>query len=109
MQMTSDGKYILSPVALIFPHLSPSEFQQMVESVRERGLEKPITLWQGQIIDGRHRYEACLLAGVEPRFQKLPGDHNPLDRVMDEKRRQAPHEREPEGHCRPQALGGILP
>ena len=84
MQMTSDGKYILSPMALLFPELSPPECQQMVESIAQRGLQHPITLWQGQIIDGRHRYEACLLAGVEPRFQKLPGDHNPLDRVMDE-------------------------
>ena len=82
--MTSDGKYILSPMALLFPELSPSEFQQMVESIAQRGLQNPITRWRGQIIDGRHRYEACLLAGVEPRFQDLPDDANPLELVMDQ-------------------------
>ena len=82
--MTSDGKYTLSIPALLFPELSPFEFQEMVESVGERGLQKSITLWRGQIIDGRHRYEACLRAGVEPRFQELPDDANPLEHVMDE-------------------------
>ena len=56
----------------------------MIQSFRERGLRKPITRWQGQIIDGRHRYEACLQAGVAPRFHELPDDADPLDYVLDE-------------------------
>ena len=82
--MTSDGKYILSPMALLFPELAPVECQQMVESIAQRGLQNPITRWREQIIDGRHRYEACLLARVEPRFQDLPDDANPLELVMDQ-------------------------
>ena len=84
MPETSDGKYTLSVLALIFPPLSQAEFQAMVQSIRERGLQKPVILWRGQIIDGRHRYEACLQAGVEPHFQELPEDSNPFDRVLDE-------------------------
>ena len=84
MLMTSDGNYPLSALATIFPPMSPSEFQEMIQSVRERGLQKPITRWQGQIIDGRHRYEACLHAGVAPRFHELPDDADPLDHVLDE-------------------------
>ena len=83
MPMTSDSKYPISVLALIFPSLSPLEFQALVESIGERGLLVPVTLWRGEIIDGRHRYEACLQAGVAPRFQELPDDANPLDHVMD--------------------------
>ena len=83
---TSDEKYPISKLALIFTPLSPFEFQGVVEGIRERGLEKPITLWRGEIIDGRHRYEACRQTGVEPRFVELPKDANPFDRVMDENR-----------------------
>ena len=84
MTMTSDCKYPIGVLALIFPPLSTPEFQSLVDSIRERGLQKPITLYGGQIIDGRHRYEACLQAGVEPRFQELPDEANSLDHVMDE-------------------------
>ena len=81
---TSDGKYVINSLALLFTQLPSAEYQQLVGSVRERGLQRPITLWRGEIIDGRHRYEACLEAGVEPRFQELPDDVNPIDHVLDE-------------------------
>ena len=84
MNMTSDEKYSLSVLATVFTPLSSFEFQALEESIRERGLQRAIILWQGQIIDGRHRYEACLRAGVQPHFQELPGDANPLDFVLDE-------------------------
>ena len=56
----------------------------MVESIRDGGLQRPITLWRGQIIDGRHRYEACLQAGVEPHFVELLVDSDALNYVLDE-------------------------
>ena len=56
----------------------------MVDSIRERGLQKPITLWRGKIIDGRHRYEACQLAGLEAHFVELPDGADAFNYVMDE-------------------------
>ena len=81
---TSDGKYSLSKLALLYTQIPPPEFQALVESIREGGLRRPITLWRGQIVDGRHRYEACLQAGVEPHFVELPGDADALSYVLDE-------------------------
>ena len=41
------------------------------------GCLNPITVHLGEIIDGRHRYLACLEAGVEPNYQFLDDDVNP--------------------------------
>ena len=81
---TSDGKYPISRLALLYTQIPPPEFQALVESIREGGLRRPITLWRGQIIDGRHRYEACLQAGVEPHFVELPADADAFQYVLDE-------------------------
>ena len=80
----SDEEYSLSELALLFTRIPPVHFQAMVESIREGGLREPITLWREQIIDGRHRYEACLQAGVEPHFVHLPDDADALKYVLDE-------------------------
>lgn len=50
--------------------MSEDEYRQLVESMRESGFDEtyPIVLYEGQIIDGRHRYQAALEAGVDPIF-----------------------------------------
>jgi ParB-like chromosome segregation protein Spo0J len=57
------------------------EFKKLVDDIKVRGLDHPILLWQGKIVDGRHRHKACLLAGVEPHYEYLP-DSTPLQAVM---------------------------
>lgn len=44
------------------------------ESVKSIGLVEPIVLYEGAILDGRHRYKACTLMGVEPKFIEFEGD-----------------------------------
>jgi len=36
--------------------------------------DKPIILYQGKILDGRHRYEAAVKVGVDPWYQEFVGD-----------------------------------
>lgn len=43
-------------------------------SIKQIGLLDPITLYQGAILDGRHRYKACMVVGVEPIFREFEGD-----------------------------------
>lgn len=56
------------PISEIFPLLSESELRELADSVMEIGLKVPITLYEGKILDGRNRYRACLVGGVEPDF-----------------------------------------
>jgi hypothetical protein len=55
------AKYTIHPVALKFPELPPDEFEALKESIRKHGLFEPIIVnGDGVILDGRHRYQACL-------------------------------------------------
>jgi hypothetical protein len=63
--------YEYHPLAKKFPRMAPDVFKAFCADIRERGLDKPIELLDGMIFDGRHRYEACLQEGVEPRFVEL--------------------------------------
>ena len=62
--------------------MPPEDFARLVDSIREDGLMDPITVWQGQVIDGRHRYAACAEAGVERRFEYLGDDADPLRYIL---------------------------
>lgn len=62
------------PLSGLFPLMSESEFSALVADVSANGLREPLHVQDGSIVDGRHRYRACLAAGVEPRFVQVPDD-----------------------------------
>ena len=75
--MDEHQEYPISYLAYLFPALTEAQFEGLVTSIRERGLLEEIAVWRGEIIDGRHRYLACIRAGVEPRFKHLADDVRP--------------------------------
>lgn len=70
-------KYEAHPDAAIFPMMSAEEIADLAEDIKANGLKHPIVLGvldgTEVIIDGRNRQEACEIAEVEPRFEKLNG------------------------------------
>lgn len=62
------------PLADLFPLMKGNEFDELVYSIKQHGLREPITLYEGTILDGRNRYRACEVAGVEPRFVQFTGN-----------------------------------
>lgn len=44
------------------------------ESIKAIGLVEPVVLYGGAILDGRHRYKACVVVGIEPTFIDFNGD-----------------------------------
>jgi ParB-like chromosome segregation protein Spo0J len=63
------------PVAALFPMLEGDDLTALAEDIAQRGQLHPIVLDdEGRILDGRNRYAACLLAGVEPEFTDYDGD-----------------------------------
>jgi hypothetical protein len=54
----------------IFPAMTDDEFEAFKKDIAENGLQTPIvTLADGKIIDGRHRWRACMETHTEPRYQ----------------------------------------
>jgi ParB-like chromosome segregation protein Spo0J len=62
------------PVAALFPMLAADELQALADDIFVRGLLHPIVLdADGRILDGRNRYAACNLTGVDPSFVTYDG------------------------------------
>jgi hypothetical protein len=69
--MTEHQRHELSA---LFGDMPSDDFAKLVADVQRHGLIEPITLYGGEVVDGWHRYRACLQAGVAPRFVELSGD-----------------------------------
>lgn len=61
------------PVAELFPLMTGAAFDELVHDIRINGLREPIWTHEGKIIDGRNRFNACLKAGVSPRYHEWSG------------------------------------
>jgi ParB-like chromosome segregation protein Spo0J len=66
----------LHPLCELFPPIEGTAFDELVASIKENGLQEPITVIGDDeaILDGRNRYNACLAAGVEAVFVPFRGD-----------------------------------
>ena len=51
-----------------------ADLQRMADDIKENGLNDDIITHQGKILDGRNRFKACEIAGIEPRFNEYDGD-----------------------------------
>lgn len=58
--------------ANMFPMMSDEELAELAKDIDENGQQNPIIIdYDGYIVDGRNRYAACKIAGVEPEFRKM--------------------------------------
>ena len=53
-------------LANMFPSLSEDEFQALKSSIEQVGLQQPILIRDGEVLDGRHRLRACDELGITP-------------------------------------------
>lgn len=61
--------------AELFPEMSQEEFDAFTKDIAENGLQTAIvTLPDGRIIDGRHRWRACMVTRTPPRYQVHNGN-----------------------------------
>lgn len=62
------------PLSAAFPSMSSADLSALTDDIAENGLRTPIIVYEGQVLDGWHRWQACAMAGVEPRLQEFDGD-----------------------------------
>ncbi len=61
----------IHPAAYLFPEMQEQEFEELKEDIAKHGLQIPILIYQGKVVDGRHRLRACTELGIIPRFEEL--------------------------------------
>ena len=61
------------PLSLLFPPMSKEEFATLKARIKEQGLLEPLMLFEGKILDGRHRYKACQQLGISPEHSDFKG------------------------------------
>jgi hypothetical protein len=74
----------LHPLADIFPRLkdiNPDGFQAFKEDIKSRGQQEPIITYEGKVLDGRNRYDACQELGITPQFREYTRD-DPIGFVL---------------------------
>lgn len=54
------------PLANLFPLIEGPEFEALCEDIDRNGLQTPVLIWRGAIIDGRNRYRALCETGRLP-------------------------------------------
>jgi len=57
-----------------FPMMDGNRFEELLQDISDHGLIESITVFDGQILDGRNRFKACEHLGIEPRYTSYDGD-----------------------------------
>jgi hypothetical protein len=60
-------------VCTLFPLMTADERRALTEDIARNGQREPIRTYEGKIIDGRNRYEACCALHVAPTFEEWSG------------------------------------
>jgi ParB-like chromosome segregation protein Spo0J len=61
------------PLADLFPVMSFKDLEALAEDIKRNGQHDPIITFEGKLLDGRHRFQAGQMAGVEPCFEEFTG------------------------------------
>lgn len=52
--------YEQHPLSALFPPMPDEEFKALIDDIDANGLRDPVVIYQGKVLDGWHRYSACL-------------------------------------------------
>jgi len=69
-------KYEFHEIANMYPMADLEAFNLLKESIKTRGQEMPIVVFENQILDGRNRYKACMDLCIEPVFKVFEGSYD---------------------------------
>ena len=73
------------PLCSMFPDMSKTTYEKLLESVVEHGAQKPVVTLDGLILDGRHRHRAYVEANVDFEVVEWSGQYgSPLNYVIAE-------------------------
>ena len=71
-------KYFQHELSSAFPGMTKTELDALTSDIAEEGQRESITLFQGKILDGWHRYCACNACGRVPNMVELKSGIDPV-------------------------------
>ena len=71
------------PLSAMCGDMSQAEYDELIASIEADSSNVAVTVYDGQVLDGWHRFTACRVAGVTPRFVEYDGD-DPRSHVIRE-------------------------
>lgn len=71
------------PLAEAYPLMDGAEYESFREDIRINGLNEPIWLFEGKILDGRNCYCACGETGTPLRYAEFQGTHEQARAFVD--------------------------
>ena len=85
------------PLSAMCGDMSQPEYDELIASIEADSSNVVVMVYDGQVLDGWHRFTACRVAGVTPRFVEFDGDdprghvirENVLRRHLDKAQRAA--------------------
>ena len=72
-RLTQEAKHKQHPYGMVWQRFDPDAFAELASNIKSRGLDQEIILYQDMILEGWHRYLACLQTKTEPRFAVFKG------------------------------------
>jgi hypothetical protein len=61
------------PISAVYPAMTDAEFTALVDHIKVKGQQLAITVYDGQVLDGWHRYRACQQLGIIPTTTEFTG------------------------------------
>ena len=82
MTTNGNGHLPIYELARLFPPMSDEEYAGLKADIAANGVQQAIAVWQGQVIDGLHRYQACEDLGIKAPLLHLADDVDPVAFVL---------------------------
>ena len=59
----------------IFPEAKPDDYARLIDDIRQNGFDtkQPVTIYQGEVLDGWNRQRACDELGINPSYTTFSG------------------------------------
>lgn len=82
-------KFTQHPLSAAYPSMTASEFQALKDSINTIGVQTPIVIFEGQVIDGWNRCKAANELGMDCPTVDFPAETDPIDfvKAMNDARR----------------------